>query len=51
MQKQLATLTEQTAGRADRVADANARAKAIEDQIFEINQPPARKYELIRVTP
>ena len=49
VQKQLATLTEQVQGIDERVAQHNAEAKAIEDQIFQINQPPARKYELRKV--
>lgn len=43
---QLAKLTEQIAGMEERVAQANAEAKAIEDQIFQINRPVARRYEL-----
>jgi hypothetical protein len=30
----------------ERVAKANAEAKAIEDEIFTKNQPPVRKYTL-----
>ncbi len=48
-QKQLATLEKQIAGMDERVHKANDEAKAIEDRIFEINQPPARQYELKRV--
>jgi lysophospholipase L1-like esterase len=43
---QLAKLSEQVAGMEERVAQANAEAKAIEDQIFQINRPAARRYEL-----
>ncbi|MCA9053924.1 MAG: SGNH/GDSL hydrolase family protein [Planctomycetaceae bacterium] len=49
VQKQLATLTEQVNGIEERVAAHNAEAKALEDQIFEINRPVARRYELKRV--
>ena len=48
-QEQLAKLTEQHVGMDERVAKANADAKAIEDEIFTKNQPPARKYTLTRV--
>lgn len=46
---QLAKLTEQIAGMEERVAQANAEAKAIEDQIFQINRPVSRRYELKQV--
>ena len=49
-QKQLATLKEQINGMANRVAEANAAAKELEDQIFEINTPPARRYMLKKVS-
>lgn len=42
MEKRLEGLTERVAGHA-------AEAKKIEDQIFEVNQPVARKYVLTRV--
>lgn len=45
-QEQLKKLTEQVAGMDERVAKANADAKAIEDEIFTKNQPPVRKYTL-----
>lgn len=38
-------------GLAERVAAHAAEAKKIEDQIFEVNQPVARKYVLTRITP
>jgi lysophospholipase L1-like esterase len=47
--KQLAALEQKIAGMDDRVAEANAAAKAIEDQIFEVNQPKPRRYVLKRV--
>ncbi len=47
--KQLATVSTNTEGMDERVAAHIAAAKAIEDRIFEINQPPARKYEIRRV--
>src|SRR5690606_31557131 len=47
--KQAATLTEQIAGIEDRVAAANAAAKELEDQIFEINTPQPRRYVIERV--
>ena len=47
--EQLEKLEEEIAGMEDRVAQANADARTIEDQIFTINQPPARKYVLKRV--
>jgi hypothetical protein len=34
-----------------RVAEHEAEAKTMEDQIFAINQPPARRYVLVRSTP
>lgn len=37
------------AGMEERVAKANADAKAIEDQIYEVNKPKAHAYELKRV--
>ncbi len=48
LQAQLAEMTTRIEGMADRVAERNAEARAIEDQIFEINQPPVRKYVLRR---
>jgi lysophospholipase L1-like esterase len=47
--KQANTLSEQIAGIDDRVAAANAAAKQLEDQIFEINSPQPRKYVIERV--
>ncbi len=47
--KQLAALEEKIAGIEERVARHNAEAKAIEDQIFEKNQPQPRRYVLKRV--
>src|SRR5690606_30140005 len=47
--RQAATLTEQIAGIEERVAAANAAAKQLEDQIFEINTPQPRKYVIERV--
>jgi lysophospholipase L1-like esterase len=38
-------------GLSERVAGHAAEAKKIEDQIFEVNQPVARKYVLSRVAP
>ncbi len=48
-QEDLAKLTEQIEGMAERVAAHNAAAKAIEDEIFQVNQPVPRRYELKRV--
>jgi len=45
----LPKLEEEIQGMDERVAAANAEAKAIEDQIFEVNQPLPRKYELTLV--
>lgn len=45
-QANLARLTEQIAGMEERVASANEEARSIEDQIFQINRPVARRYEL-----
>lgn len=47
--EQLDKLEAEIAGMDERVAAANAAAREIEDQIFAINQPPARKYVLKRV--
>lgn len=47
--KQAATLSEQIADIEDRVATANAAAKELEDQIFEINTPQPRQYVIERV--
>ncbi len=47
--KDLENLTAQVADRAGRIDQANAEAKALEDQIFEINQPQPRKYVIKRV--
>lgn len=47
--KQAATLSEQIADIDDRVATANAAAKELEDQIFEINTPQPREYMIERV--
>ena len=49
LQKQLASWTKQIEGMDERVVAANAEAKALEDQIFEINRPVPRRYELKRV--
>ena len=46
---QLKKLDEKIAGMDERVAQRNAEAKAIEDEIFKINQPKPHKYELRRV--
>lgn len=48
-QTQLAKLTEQMQGQAERVATHNAAALALEDQIYQINRPVARRYELKQV--
>ncbi len=44
--KQLTALEEKINGMDERVAQHIAAAKEIEDRIFEINQPPVRKYEV-----
>ncbi|MBA3316298.1 MAG: hypothetical protein H0T47_23800 [Planctomycetaceae bacterium] len=44
----LKKLEEQIQGMEDRVVKAEADAKAIEDEIFKINQPQPHKYELRR---
>ncbi|MFO1094765.1 MAG: SGNH/GDSL hydrolase family protein [Planctomycetaceae bacterium] len=49
LKMQLAKSEEAINGMDDRVAKANADARAIEDQIFTKNQPPARKYVLQRI--
>ncbi|MFV0445256.1 MAG: GDSL-type esterase/lipase family protein [Planctomycetaceae bacterium] len=46
---ELTKLTEQVAGIEERVAQHNADAKSLEDQIFQINRPVPRRYELKRV--
>lgn len=48
-QMQLASMTEKVAGIEDRVAQHNADARALEDQIFQKNQPQPRQYVLKRV--
>jgi lysophospholipase L1-like esterase len=47
--KQLAALEDKISGIEERVARHNAEAKAIEDQIFQKNQPQPRRYVLKRV--
>jgi lysophospholipase L1-like esterase len=47
--KQATALAGQIAGIEDRVAAANAAAKQIEDQIFEVNTPQPRQYVIERV--
>jgi lysophospholipase L1-like esterase len=47
----LAKAEQAIAGMDERVTQANAAAKEIEDRIFAANQPPARKYVLKRVPP
>lgn len=47
--RQVATYEKQLEGLDERVAQANAEAKVIEDEIFKINQPKSRKYTLKRV--
>lgn len=49
LQEQLAQAEAQIAGMDERVAQANTAARELEDQIFTINQPPARKYVLRKV--
>lgn len=49
LKKQVETLTQRMEGMQQRVAKAKADAQEIEDQIFEVNQIPARSYELRRV--
>ena len=49
---QIPTLTvaeEKIKGMDSRVAAHNAEAKVIEDKIFDINQPPIRKYTFTRI--
>ena len=47
--KQLAEWTKRIEGMDERVAELIAQAKLMEDEIFKINQPPARKYVLKKV--
>jgi lysophospholipase L1-like esterase len=49
LKEQLAQAEQQVAGMDERVAQANAAALELEDQIFTKNQPPARRYVLQRV--
>ena len=49
VQKQLEEWTKKIDGMEDRVAGHIAAAKEIENQIFEVNQPQARTYELKKV--
>lgn len=49
LQKQWVTLQAKIEGMAERVAEANAAAKKIEDKIFQSNQPQPRHYMLKRV--
>ncbi|REJ89276.1 MAG: hypothetical protein DWQ34_15305 [Planctomycetota bacterium] len=46
--EQLAEREQQIEGMEERVAEQVAAAREIEDRIFEINQPPARRYEIRR---
>jgi lysophospholipase L1-like esterase len=48
--KQIASLKKQLQGMEDRIAQHEAAARDLEDQIFETNQPKPRKYVLKRVT-
>lgn len=48
LKEQLAQLEQQIAGMDERVEQANAAARELEDQIFTKNQPPARRYVLQR---
>jgi lysophospholipase L1-like esterase/pimeloyl-ACP methyl ester carboxylesterase len=41
----------QIGGMARRVAEDEVEAKRIEDKIYELNRPPARKYALVRKAP
>lgn len=47
--KELEEWTKRVEGMDERIAELIAEAKAMEDQIFEINKPPARKYVLRKV--
>lgn len=49
LKEQLAQLEQQISGMDERVEQANASARELEDQIFMKNQPPARRYVLQRV--
>ncbi|WP_437206817.1 SGNH/GDSL hydrolase family protein [Planctomicrobium sp. SH664] len=49
LKKQLVAAEEKIKGIEERVAQANADAKAIEDEIFKVNQPVPHKYVLTRV--
>lgn len=49
LQKQLATVEAKIEGMTERVAKFNTEARQMEDKIFEINQPQARRYELKRI--
>lgn len=49
--EKVASLEKRLEGLAERVASHAEEAKKIEDQIFEVNQPVARKYVLTRVAP
>jgi hypothetical protein len=46
----LTTAERQIVGMERRVAKDDADAKMVEDKIFELNKPPARKYALLRRT-
>ncbi|HEX6985934.1 MAG TPA: hypothetical protein VF170_11185, partial [Planctomycetaceae bacterium] len=47
--EQLKKLEERIAGMEERVTKHEADAKAIEDEIFEVNKPQPHRYELRRV--
>lgn len=49
VQQQLKDAEARIEGMAERVAEHEAAAKALEDKIFEVNQPVERTYELRRV--
>ncbi len=49
IQKQLASLEQKIEGLNERVEKHNANAKALEDEIFKMNQPPKREYVLTKV--
>lgn len=49
LQKQLTSLEMRIVGLKERVAQHEATAKAMEDEIFTMNQPPQRTYKLTRL--
>ena len=50
LKKQVASLKAKLEGMHDRIATHQKQAKALEDKIFTMNKPKARKYVLKKVT-